>query len=95
MNILSLVLAGMLTSSNVLASIGAASSTLFIIQIAIQVKIYGIRTWLHFGVGTGVEPQEARKREGEMRKLKSEVRKLDNGLKACAKKCEEDIEDWI
>lgn len=73
---------------NVTASVGVVSSTVFIVQIAVQVKVYGIRTWFHWGLGTGVRPEEAKHVEGEVRRLESEAKK-------CVDKCLSDIEEWL
>lgn len=36
---------------------GGISSTLFIIQVALQVKVYGLKQWAKLGFGTGVETE--------------------------------------
>lgn len=41
--------------NDAMACAGGISSTLFILQVALQVKVYGIKQWAKLGFGTGVE----------------------------------------
>lgn len=40
---------------NALGALGLVSSTIYVAQVATQVKVYGFRRWWEYGLGTGVE----------------------------------------
>jgi hypothetical protein len=42
-------------------TVGLVGSSLYVLQIVAQIRIYGFRRWVEFGMGTGVEihPQAA------------------------------------
>jgi hypothetical protein len=45
--------------STISSNAGVVSSALFIFQITMQVKMYGLRGWFHWGLGTGVPVDSA------------------------------------
>lgn len=67
-------------STNIGSTLGSVSSiggVIYLIQIGCQVKVYGVKRWWHFGLGTGVEVHEAgkieREAEGEVKKVVKDV----------------------
>lgn len=38
---------------------GLIGSTVYVLQVAAQVRLYGFRRWVEFGMGTGIDIHDA------------------------------------
>lgn len=56
-------------------SVGAISSTLFVIVVGLQVRTYGLRYWVHTGAGTGIDPDDV-----QVKVLLSRIDQLEREL---------------
>ena len=54
---------GIVTSMvTVFAPIGVLSSFVYLLQIVVQIKVYGWRKWFEYGLGTGIDVYELREK---------------------------------
>lgn len=85
--------------SQITEQVGAISSTVFILQIAMQLKLYGFKCWLNLGLGTGTPVVKARKEEKELEQAGEDVvKEVVKGAEDIEHKTSKDfkeIEEWL
>lgn len=70
-------------------TISTIGSSLFVIVVLVQVKVYGFRTWIATGLGTGLDTKEAKTKEED--RIEHEAHLVVQELEREGKKLEHDI----